>query len=68
MTLFLTFQEFYSGCCTVAALGPPSRDAYQICTRLRIHAALLSEVNKSTESDSNSFSKSLVNRLLVRCT
>jgi hypothetical protein len=40
MMLFLTFQAIHSGCCTVAARGSPSRDAYEIRTRLHIYAAL----------------------------
>jgi hypothetical protein len=48
LTLFPGIQEIYLGCCTVAALGSPSRDAHQICTRLHIHAAPLHVVTKGT--------------------
>jgi hypothetical protein len=49
LALFPAFQEIHSGCCTVAALGSPSRDTHQICTRLHIHAVPLHVMRKGTE-------------------
>ena len=47
LMLFLSYQRFYSGCCTRI----PSRDTHRTCARLDIYATLPPLVIKATETD-----------------